>query len=86
MSALHRNSPLTRRRSPPTLRLALLVADTPSSRLDPPMQAEAFRPLRNLADQDGLSVLLITHDRVAATAMADSVMALPRMVAIAAER
>lgn len=50
------------------------------------MQAEAFRPLRNLADQDGLSVLLITHDRVAATAMADSVMALPRMVAIAAER
>jgi len=31
-------------------------------------------------------VLLITHDKAAATAMADSVMALQRMVAIAAER
>ena len=53
------------------LRPALLVADEPASRLDPPVQADALHLLRSLADQDGLAVMLITHDRTAAAALAD---------------
>ncbi len=53
------------------LRPALLVADEPSSRLDPPVQAEALRPLRNCADEQGLAVLLITHSIAAARATSD---------------
>lgn len=86
MGALQRNSFLIRKRLPLALRPALPVADRPSLRFDPPVQVEAFRLLRDLADQDDLSVLLNTHDGVAAAAMADAVMALPRMAAIAAER
>jgi peptide/nickel transport system ATP-binding protein len=56
---------------------ALLVADEPSSRLDLPVQATALRLLRSLTDEEGLAVLLITHDQVAAAAIADDVMTLP---------
>ena len=52
-------------------RPALLVADEPSSRLDPPVQAAALHLLRGLADTDGMAVLLITHDERVAAAMAD---------------
>ena len=53
------------------LRPVLLVADEPCSRLDPPTQAEALHLLRELVDDDGLAVLLITHDHTAADALAD---------------
>ncbi len=58
-------------------RPAFLVADEPASRLDPPVQATALRLLRSLADQDGLAVLLITHDQAAADALAEQVVTLP---------
>ncbi len=58
-------------------RPAFLVADEPASRLDPPVQATALRLLRSLADQDGLAVLLITHDQLAADALAEEVVTLP---------
>jgi peptide/nickel transport system ATP-binding protein len=48
-----------------------LIADEPTSRLDPPVQGEVIRHLRETADQDGLSILLITHDRDLAEAIAD---------------
>ena len=50
---------------------ALLVADEPCSRLDMPTQAETLLLLRSLADETELSVLLITHDKPAAAALAD---------------
>jgi len=52
----------------------LLVADEPCSRLDPPIQAEALLLLRRLADDDGLAVLLLTHDPVAGAALSDDVL------------
>jgi peptide/nickel transport system ATP-binding protein len=56
---------------------ALLVADEPSSRLDPPVQATALRLLRSLVDEVGLAVLLITHDHDVAGAMAENLVTLP---------
>jgi peptide/nickel transport system ATP-binding protein len=53
------------------LRPQFLIADEPTSRLDPPVQAEVIRHLRATADEDGLAVLLITHDRTLADAVAD---------------
>ena len=53
-------------------RPALLVADEPSSRLDMPTQAAVLRLLRELVDEDGLAVLLITHDQAVARAQADT--------------
>jgi ABC-type dipeptide/oligopeptide/nickel transport system ATPase component len=41
------------------------------------VQATALRLLRSLADQDGLAVLLITHDQAAADALAEQVVTLP---------
>ena len=58
------------------LRPALLVADEPCSRLDPPVQAEAMALLRGLANNDGVSVLLITHDPHISRAVADAAVAL----------
>ena len=58
-------------------RPAMLVADEPSSRLDPPVQAAALHLLRGLADTQGMAILLVTHDRAVAQAMADDTVALP---------
>lgn len=60
------------------MRPALLVADEPCSRLDMPVQAEAMLLLRSLADEHGLSVLLISHDAAAARAVADASVNLDR--------
>jgi ABC-type glutathione transport system ATPase component len=53
------------------LRPQFLIADEPTSRLDPPVQAEVIRHLRATADEDGLAILLITHDQALAEAVAD---------------
>jgi peptide/nickel transport system ATP-binding protein len=53
------------------LRPQFLIADEPTSRLDPPVQADVIRHLRATADEDGLAILLITHDRALAEAVAD---------------
>jgi ABC-type glutathione transport system ATPase component len=49
----------------------MLVADEPTSRLDPPVQEQVIRYLRKVADEDELAILLITHDRDLAAAIAD---------------
>ncbi len=49
----------------------VLIADEPTSRLDPPVQEQVIRYLREAADEDELAILLITHDRDLATAIAD---------------
>ncbi len=53
------------------LKPKMLIADEPTSRLDPPVQEQVIRYLREIADVDELAVLLITHDRDLANAMAD---------------
>ena len=58
------------------LRPALMVADEPCSRLDPPTQAATLLLLRELVDQAGLAVMLITHDRAVAARLADATVAL----------
>jgi peptide/nickel transport system ATP-binding protein len=58
----------------------MLVADEPTSRLDPPVQEQVIRYLRQVADEDELAILLITHDRDLANAIADR-----RMMMIATE-
>lgn len=58
----------------------LLIADEPTSRLDPPVQEQVIRYLRKVADEDELAILLITHDRDLATAIADR-----RMMMVAEE-
>ncbi|MGY3617988.1 ABC transporter ATP-binding protein [Bradyrhizobium sp. USDA 10063] len=56
------------------LRPHFLIADEPTSRLDPPVQAEVIRHLRETADEGDLAILLITHDRELAEAVADRCM------------
>jgi peptide/nickel transport system ATP-binding protein len=58
------------------LKPKMLIADEPTSRLDPPVQEQVIRYLREVADEDQLAVLLITHDRDLANAMADRQMLL----------
>ncbi|MBS7705667.1 ABC transporter ATP-binding protein [Chelatococcus asaccharovorans] len=53
------------------LKPKMLIADEPTSRLDPPVQEQVIRYLRDVADEDALAILLITHDRALANAMAD---------------
>lgn len=53
------------------MRPRMLIADEPTSRLDPPVQEQVIRYLRKVADEDELAILLITHDRDLATAIAD---------------
>jgi ABC-type dipeptide/oligopeptide/nickel transport system ATPase subunit len=52
------------------LRPAALFADEPTSRLDAASQAELCRLLRDLADRDGLAVLMVSHDDALLAAMA----------------
>ncbi len=49
----------------------MLIADEPTSRLDPPVQEQVIRYLREAADEHQLAILLITHDRDLASAIAD---------------
>ncbi|MCE3554646.1 ABC transporter ATP-binding protein [Pseudonocardia sp. RS11V-5] len=51
----------------------LLVADEPTTALDLTIQAQILRLLRTLCDEEGMSVLLITHDLGAVGAVCDDV-------------
>jgi oligopeptide/dipeptide ABC transporter ATP-binding protein len=66
------------------LRPKLLVADEPVSMLDVSIRAEILNLLRKLADDHGISVLMITHDLSTVAAYADriAVMYLGRIVEI----
>jgi oligopeptide/dipeptide ABC transporter ATP-binding protein len=54
-------------------RPALLIADEPSTSLDVTVQAQIMDLLRRLVEQDGVSVLLITHDIGVVAQMCDRV-------------
>lgn len=51
----------------------VIVADEPTSRLDPPVQAETIGLLRDLVARERLAVLLISHDAAMVRAVADQV-------------
>jgi peptide/nickel transport system ATP-binding protein len=48
-----------------------IVADEPTSRLDPVVQRETARVLRRCVDERGIALLLISHDQALLAAMAD---------------
>ncbi len=51
----------------------VLVADEPTSALDVTTQAKVMRLFRRIIEEQGLTLVLITHDLVAATLLADRV-------------
>jgi peptide/nickel transport system ATP-binding protein len=55
---------------------AVIVADEPTSRLDPIVQKETINLLRAIVDERGMSLVLISHDRGITEAIADEVIRL----------
>lgn len=53
-----------------------LVADEPTSRIDPLVQREVIRLLCELVDERGMSLVLTSHDRRLVRAIADEVIEL----------
>jgi peptide/nickel transport system ATP-binding protein len=56
----------------------LIVADEPTTALDVSVQAQILRLIRNLADQRGVGVLLVTHNMGVVAAVADTVTIMQR--------
>jgi peptide/nickel transport system ATP-binding protein len=54
----------------------VIVADEPTSRLDPVVQRETMQLLRTTVDQQGLGLVLISHDQTLLAAIADDHLAL----------
>lgn len=52
----------------------LIVADEPTSRLDPLVQKQTIRLLRQFVGERGLGLLLISHDRALVRAVADGIL------------
>ncbi|MDR1603267.1 MAG: ABC transporter ATP-binding protein [Gracilibacteraceae bacterium] len=52
----------------------LLIADEPTTALDVKNQAQVLRLLRDMRDQTGMSVILISHDIAVVSAAADRIM------------
>ena len=55
------------------MRPKLLVADEPTTALDATVQAEVLALLQDLADKEGMGLLLVTHDLAVAAAMTETV-------------
>ncbi|HVG46815.1 MAG TPA: ABC transporter ATP-binding protein, partial [Rubellimicrobium sp.] len=54
----------------------LLIADEPTTALDVTVQAQILRLLRSLAEEQGTSVLFVTHDLGVASELADRIVVL----------
>lgn len=55
------------------LRPEILIADEPTTALDVSVQAQILDLLKKLQDEDGLAIIMITHDLEVAASMADRV-------------
>ena len=55
------------------LRPKLLIADEPTTALDVTTQAEVLKLLKRLVDEDGMGLMLITHDLAVVTDLADEI-------------
>ena len=55
------------------LRPKLLIADEPTTALDVTTQAQILKLLKNLVDEDGMGLILITHDLAVVADMADHI-------------
>ncbi|MEX3011104.1 ABC transporter ATP-binding protein [Hoeflea sp. TYP-13] len=55
------------------LRPKLLIADEPTTALDVTTQAQILKLLRQLVDEDGMGLILITHDLAVVADMADRI-------------
>ena len=55
------------------LRPALLIADEPTTALDVTTQARILTLLRRLVDEDGLGLLIVTHDLAVVAGLADRI-------------
>ncbi|MCY6382910.1 ABC transporter ATP-binding protein [Hoeflea prorocentri] len=55
------------------LRPKLLIADEPTTALDVTTQAQILKLLRQLVDEDGMGLILITHDLAVVAEMADHI-------------
>ena len=55
------------------LRPKLLIADEPTTALDVTTQAQILALLRRLVDEDGMALMLITHDLAVVAGMADRI-------------
>ncbi len=60
------------------LRPKLLIADEPTTALDVTTQAQILRLLRRLVDEDGMALMLITHDLAVMAGLADRLAVMSR--------
>lgn len=60
------------------LRPKLLIADEPTTALDVTTQAQILRLLRRLVDEEGMGLLLISHDLAVVADMADEIVIMRR--------
>ena len=60
-------------RDGPRLRTGLLIADEPTTALDVTIQAQILDLIRNLRDETGTAIILITHDLGVVAEMCDRV-------------
>ena len=59
------------------IRPAVLLADEPTSRLDPITQAAVIRLIAEVAAEQGMTVVLVTHDRALAEAWTPRIVTIP---------
>ncbi|MEW7007279.1 ABC transporter ATP-binding protein [Lentilitoribacter sp. EG35] len=64
------------------LKPKVLIADEPTTALDVITQAEILKLLKTLVDEDGLSLILITHDLAVVAEMADDIVVMKNGVVI----
>jgi peptide/nickel transport system ATP-binding protein len=60
----------------------LLIADEPTTAVDVSVQAQILKLIRNLADERGLGVMLVTHNMGVVAEIADSVTVMHRGIAV----